>query len=69
MPSTPMPTPPFDWTAPTPEQTVAMANLRDRFIALHEAVEELVPRGRYRSLAITAIEEAALWANKGVTHP
>ncbi|MBC5825636.1 MAG: hypothetical protein GIX02_12605 [Candidatus Eremiobacteraeota bacterium] len=31
-------------------------------------IELGVPAGRYRALALTALEESAMWANKGVIH-
>ena len=34
---------------------------------VYAAVNAEVPDGRYKSLAITALKESAMWANKGVT--
>ncbi len=31
-------------------------------------ITDRVPPGRYQSLALTSIEEAIMWANKGITH-
>lgn len=31
-------------------------------------IEDGVPAGRYRALAVTALEESAMWAIKGMTH-
>ena len=30
------------------------------------AIDELVPSGRHRALALTAAQEAAMWANAGI---
>lgn len=37
----------------------------ERILELANAV---VPEGRYRSLAYTALEESAMWMNKAITH-
>ena len=40
------------------------SHTRDYVRALHE----LMPPGRYASLALTALEESAMWATKAITH-
>ena len=44
-----------------------MASVRQAFKTLADAVDDSVPAGRYKALAFTALEEAAMWANKGIT--
>lgn len=40
--------------------------LSDAAAALLRTIEEIVPDGREKSLAITKIEEAKMWASAGV---
>lgn len=41
-------------------------NGRDEFIATAEWVVKYVPVGREQALALTALEEASMWVNKGI---
>lgn len=34
---------------------------------LEQMINDVVPDGRYKALAKTALEEAVMWANKGIT--
>jgi hypothetical protein len=49
-----------DVTAPMHQQ------VRESFKVIHETLEDLLPPGRARSLALTELENAAMWANKSV---
>lgn len=42
--------------------------LRQAFGAIHETVEHLAPPSRERSVALTNLEQAAMWAIKAVVH-
>ncbi len=50
------------------DQQLAMKEIRSAFQTLEAEVECQCPSGRYKALAFTALEEAAMWANKAVTH-
>lgn len=41
---------------------------RNKTSDLARTYNELLPEGRYKSLALTALEEASMWATKAVTH-
>jgi hypothetical protein len=57
----------FEYLKPNADQQETMGVLRTNFAIVANVVDQLVPDGRYKSLAMTALEEAAMWANKGVT--
>jgi hypothetical protein len=57
---------PFDYHAPTPEQTEAIIKVRKAMKALNDLLLEAVPSSRERSLAITKLEESSMWANKAI---
>lgn len=42
------------------------SEVRQAFTDLETTLRKFLPRGRYRYLTITALEEAAMWANKSV---
>ncbi|HEY5787693.1 MAG TPA: hypothetical protein VIT65_23255 [Microlunatus sp.] len=42
------------------------AFVRQTFIAAADALIEIVPEGREQALMLTALQEAAMWANAGV---
>ena len=50
-------------------QRVVIANLVRRFEEIEAYINQEVPEGRRRSLAITKLEEAAMWAAKAVSKP
>lgn len=58
--------PTFDYVKPTDEQIEIMQKYRNAFAELHKLVEEL-EHSRGRSIALTKIEEAAMWVNKSIT--
>ena len=45
-----------------------LTTIRDAFIELSVLIDDLVPDGREKSLAHTNLEDAAMWANKAITH-
>lgn len=57
----------FEYLKPSDEQISTMGDLREAFAELVEKIEAKVPESRYRSLAVTALEEAAMWVNKAIT--
>lgn len=40
--------------------------IRDEFLMLAHTVNNSMPDGREKSLALTALEEASVWSNKGL---
>lgn len=56
----------FTYHAPTPEAIPKFGTLRAAAHDLASLVNELAPDGREKSLAITAIEEAVMWANAAI---
>jgi hypothetical protein len=59
---------PFDQRPVTDEQVLEMQRIRD---AMHRAYTMIVDNAvncRERSLALTKLEEASMWANKAITH-
>lgn len=55
---------PWQFHAPTDAQKAAMTKLREAFQGLAELIDAQTPACRQRSLALTHLEEAAVWANK-----
>lgn len=53
---------------PSDDAAVKINELRLAFDELHSALEKLCPPSRELSLAITNIEQAAMWATKAVVH-
>jgi hypothetical protein len=60
---------PFAYHKPGPQAAKHLAELRAMFRHLHQYIEAL-PGGpsRERSLAITKLEESAMWAGKAVVY-
>lgn len=50
----------------TDEERVALSDIKDTGATLIHRINKL-PEGRERSLAITKVEEAVMWAVKGMT--
>jgi hypothetical protein len=51
----------------TDNEKAAMIALKDRGLGFLELIDAAVPKGREASLAKTKIEEAVMWAIKGLT--
>ena len=49
------------------EEKEGMVRLKDFGLAFLNAIDDIVPKGREASLAKTKIEEAVMWAVKGLT--
>ncbi|MDC1299940.1 hypothetical protein N8Z24_00375 [bacterium] len=45
-----------------------MKLLEGKFEELEEMIDEYCDEGRYKSLAMTALEECAAWAIKSISH-
>lgn len=58
---------PFRYVLPTDDQKAVMEELRAEYNALYQGIMRRVPNGRGRQLAITHLEESAMWLNKGIT--
>ena len=57
----------LQYVQPTEEQKVVMQEFRDKMEALLNDFKAL-PQNRGISLAITKLEESAMWLNKGLTN-
>lgn len=58
----------FEYVQATPDEVVLMDEVRKRCADLEELLTLAVPRSRHLSLALTNLEQAAMWANKAITH-
>lgn len=56
----------FQYVQPSEEQKAQMQVFRDKYEALGKELE-LLPKSRGMSLAITKLEESAMWLNKALT--
>lgn len=56
----------FKYHKPDAERVSAHELIRNTMWNAAEYVNENVPDGREKSLAITALEEAMMWANAGI---
>jgi hypothetical protein len=59
---------PFESYPVEDEQLDALHEVRSAFKVVHAAILANVPNGREQSLALTNLEQAAMWASKGITH-
>lgn len=57
---------PFVYQAPTPEQTERIKAIRQTCQDFASQLQNLIPRSRELSVALTKLEEVSMWANKGV---
>lgn len=56
----------LQYVQPTEEQKAKMQEFRDKYEVLYNAVKEL-PSNRGLSIALTKLEESAMWVNKSIT--
>lgn len=56
---------------PATEQSTQQrhASIREACLEAANVVDGLVPEGREKSLAVTKLEEAMMWANAGIARP
>lgn len=57
----------LQYVQPTEEQKATMQQFRDKYEALYTEVKSL-PSTRGLSLALTKLEESAMWLNKSLTN-
>jgi K+-sensing histidine kinase KdpD len=56
----------FEYQQPTEEQTERIKALRQSFRDLNRQIENLIPASQERSLAVTNLRQAMMWANAGI---
>lgn len=56
----------FTYHAPTPEQQVVYAEIRERALIFALRLSELVPNSRELSTALTKLDEVVMFANAGI---
>lgn len=56
----------FAYHAPSAVGLEKIAALREAYSALHEALTEIAPHSREKSVALTELETSAMWAVKSV---
>lgn len=61
--------PTLQYVKPTDEQLKLMQYFRDKYEMLYEELTKnsYLPAGRGLSLALTKLEESAMWLNKAIT--
>lgn len=57
---------PFDYQRPDEEMVRDITRVREMCKVLHAVLLSVMPACRERSLAIIKLEEASMWANKGI---
>jgi hypothetical protein len=56
----------YTYHAPKSNQTALYINIREKAKELAYMIDELCPESRERSLAMTKLEEAVMWANAAI---
>ena len=56
----------FAFHEPSVESLAAISMLREAFSELHERIDKIAPASREKSLALTELEQSAMWAIKAV---
>lgn len=59
----------FRYHSLTPQQRMAINAVRDTTMGLAVILNQRLPESREKSLAMTKLEECAMWANKAVALP
>lgn len=57
---------PYAYHKPSPDGLARITALREKFSEVQRAIEEHCPASRQRSVAVTELETAAMWAIKAV---
>jgi hypothetical protein len=58
----------YEYVEPTDEQKELLKEFRDEFERITMSIKFSVSESRERSIALTKLEEASFWLNKGITH-
>lgn len=58
----------MQYVQPTEEQIALMQKYRDKYEALCEEIKAEIPSSRGQSLAVTNLEQSAMWLNKAITN-
>lgn len=58
----------FAYKGMTPSGTLSSGSVRKAAAELYDTIQLEVPEGRNKSVALTKLEEAIMWANKGIVH-
>lgn len=56
----------FTYHAPKDDQTARYISIREKGKSFARLIEEFCPNSRERSLALTKLEEAVMWANAAI---
>ena len=56
----------YAYHKPSEDGIRVIAILREKFSEIHDAVEQYAPNSRERAVALTNLEQAAMWAIKAV---
>lgn len=56
----------FKYHPPNPTQTQKYENIRKNALAFADLINAMCPDSREKSLAITNLEEAVMWANASI---
>lgn len=57
----------FTYHAPKENQPQKYQNIRDNALSFAQLIDAMCPDSREKSLAITALEEAVMWANASIS--
>jgi len=57
----------FDYLKPSPREIAKMQIYRDKLSVLEAELKGALENGRYKSLALTGLEEVGMWINKSIT--
>lgn len=58
----------YAYHKPSDDGLTKIKTLREQFSSLHNAIKEIAPESRERSVALTNLETTAMWAIKSVVY-